>query len=126
MEKKGKTMKGNDLEKRGEELERTLELQIQQLKKDSGVWLKVGGAIMVMGLLSFAVTRAVRGQKTKQKVKLERVEPEEIRKKRQRKRPSRRSSFFSSLKKRLFLTLLSYGEVKLMDELKKRTGQNEK
>lgn len=119
-------MNENDLKKRAGELEKTLELQIQQLKKDSEVWLKVGGAIVVVGLLSFGVTKALRNKKSKQKIKLDRVEPEEIWEKRERKRPAKRSSFFSSLKKRLFLTLLSYGEVKLVNELNKRIRRNEK
>lgn len=120
-------MKENDLMKRSEELERTLKLQIEQLKKDSEIWLKVGGAIVLIGLITYGVRKAKRNKKSKQKSWSEEVEQKGTRdwQKQRPKKPARKS-FFSTLKNRLFLTLLSYGEVKLVDALNKRIKKNEK
>lgn len=120
-------MNENDLIKKAEELDRTLDLQLKQLKKDSEVWLKAGGAIVAIGLVAYGLKKAKRNKKSAQRPALDEVEQQVTRERRKKKRakPSKKSSFFSTIKNRLFLMLLSYGEVKLVEELNKRIKRNE-
>jgi hypothetical protein len=109
-----------DLKKRASELEQTLQLQLAQLKKDSQTWLKIGGAIVAVALVTSALVKSRRKKKHKATFRLQEAiqEPaDQIRKK------ARRSSLFPPIKKRLFMALLSLGQAKLMDELKKRQGK---
>lgn len=114
-------MKEIELRKKSEELERTLQLQWNQLKKDSEVWVKVGGAALALGLISYTVVKASSKKKHKKQLASGKVDQEEIREVYRRKRGSKKPSFFSSLRNRLFLTLLSYGKARFMDELKRRS-----
>src|SRR5690606_13162920 len=107
-----------DLKKRAEELEQSLQLQLAQLKKDSETWLKVGGAIVAVALVVSAVAK--KSNKKKKGFKnLHLADPieEPVR---QIQKKAQKASFFSPFKKRLFMALLSLGQAKLMEELKKR------
>ncbi|GMQ28955.1 hypothetical protein [Algoriphagus confluentis] len=52
-----------ELEKRSEELEQTLNKQLELLKKESEDWLKVGAVVAAGALLAFAVVKATRKKK---------------------------------------------------------------
>lgn len=109
-----------ELKKRSKELEQTLQLQLTQLKKDSKTWLAVGGAVVAVVLVTSALAKSRKAKKHRasQNFKDAIQEPlPRIRKK------SQTSSFFPPLKKRLFMALLSLGQTKLMEELKKRQGK---
>src|SRR5690554_7558892 len=106
-----------DLKKRAEELEQTLQLQLAQLKKDSETWLKVAGAIMALALVVSAFTKSAKKKKYKRSQQLTDAIQEPAHR---IQRKAKTSSFFPPIKKRLFMALLSLGQAKLMDELKRR------
>lgn len=105
-----------DLKKRAEELEQALQLQLAQLKKDSETWLKVGGAVLAVAVLtSMLAKRRKKKRNIGRRVADAVQEPvQQISKK------TKNSSFFPPMKKRLLMALLSLGQAKLMAELKKR------
>lgn len=114
-----------DLKKRAEELELTLNLQLQQLKKDSQVWVIGGGVALVTGLITYGIIKRKKKLKRKKRAKAEaaayqqpNLQPtmESTRKK----RASRSSSLLSTLKRKLFFSLLSYGQTRLVNELNRR------
>lgn len=106
-----------DLKKRAEELEQSLQLQLAQLKKDSETWLKVGGAIVGVALVVSAVAKKSNKKKGLKNLHLAEPIEEPVR---QIQKKAQKASFFSPFKKRLFMALLSLGQAKLMEELKKR------
>jgi hypothetical protein len=53
----------NELEKKSQELEQTLAKQLELLKKDSQDWLKVGGIVLVAGLVTYGVVKATKKKK---------------------------------------------------------------
>ena len=105
------------LQKRAAELEDTLELQVAQFKKDSKVWVQMGGTALIAGLIAYSVVKRKRGGKKKKKkrVKTERRETSQ-----------NKASFFSSFRKRLFLALLAYGQSRIFELLKKPDLYDEK
>ena len=115
-----------ELKKKAEQLEQTLQLQLTQLKKDSEIWVKIGGALLIAGLISYTVTRKRRKNKNKRNLKLD-VIGEEVNLEKTKRRAKKSSSFFPPFKKRLLLSLLSFGQAKLAEEFKRRKSvANEK
>jgi hypothetical protein len=55
----------NRLDKKTEELEQTLAMQLEMLKKESEDWLKVGAVVAVGVLLTYGVVKATRKRKIK-------------------------------------------------------------
>jgi hypothetical protein len=110
-----------DLKKRAEELEQTLQLQLAQLKKDSETWLKVGGAAVALALLVSAVAKNSKRKKDERSQRLAEVLHEPVHRIQKK---AKASSFFPPFKKRLFMALLSLGQTKLMEELKRRQGSS--
>lgn len=109
-----------DIKKRADELEQTLKLQLAQLKKDSQVWFKVGGAALAIGLIVTVVAKSGKSKRNRKNRKLKDVFPEPVQKFKGRK--AKTASFFAPVRKRIFLALFSLGQAKLMKELKKRNG----
>jgi hypothetical protein len=114
-----------DLKKRAEELELMLNLQLQQLKKDSQVWVIGGGVALVTGLITYGVIKRKKKLKRKKRAKAEAAAYQQPTihpnlESRRKKRTSRSSSFFPTLKRRLLFSLLSYGQSKLVAELNRR------
>lgn len=98
-----------ELLKQSEELEQTLEKQLQLFKQDSQDYLKVGGLAILGGVLAvYAVNRL--GGKGKKKV---------AKKKKQGKKPY---SFFGNLRSRLFWILVGIGKAKLMEVVMAKVG----
>jgi|SRR5690606_13546130 len=115
-----------DLKKKAEELELRLSLQLNQLKRDSQVWLVGGGVALAIGLLTYGIVQKKRKKRNKRR---SRLTPEQQvdtgyrshkRRTSRRPSPSRKSSLVSSLKRRLLFALLSYGRTKLVNELTRR------
>ena|SRR5690606_21719618 len=106
-----------DLKKRAEELEQTLQLQLAQLKKDSQTWLKVAGAVVALAMVVAALSKRSKKKKYTRSQHLTETIQEPVHR---IKRKAKTSSFFPPIKKRLFMALLSLGQAKLMDELKRR------
>lgn len=107
-----------DLKQRAAELEQTLQLQLTQLRKDSEIWLKTGGAALAIGLVAAAVMKRKKKKKSRASLSFDKVTEQANRKIRKAKATS--PSLLSPLKKRIFLALFSLGQAKLMEELKKR------
>jgi len=105
-----------ELQKRALELEDTLELQVAQFKKDSKAWVQMGGVAFIAGLIAYKVVKSKKGGKKKKKT-TQIANGETSR---------RKASFFSSFKKRLFLALLTYGQTKLFETLKKPSPEDER
>jgi hypothetical protein len=124
--KKRKIMNDIDLKKRAEELELRLNLQLQQLKNDSQVYVLGGGIAFVTGLIAYGIIKRKR-KKRKKRIRAAAEytpvyrAPETERK--PQKRADRSSSLFSTIKKRLLFSLLSYGQAKLVDELNRRRSK---
>jgi|SRR5690606_20033112 len=115
-----------ELKKKAEQLEKTLQLQINQLKKDSEIWVKIGGALLLTGLISYTFTRKRRKKKNQRNLNLD-VIGEDVKLGKTKRRARKSSSFFPPLKKRLLLSLLSFGQAKLAEEFKRRKSlANEK
>ncbi len=118
-------MNEDELIKRAQELEQTLQLQIAQLKKDSGVWLKVGGAVLLVGLVAYKIRGKSRRKKKEGKLRAYEME-EADRWRGKRKRSRKTSSFFPPFNNRLLMLLFSLGQSKVMAELSKsRSRTNE-
>ena len=105
------------LHKRAAELEGTLELQVAQFKKDSKVWIQMGGTALIAGLIAYNVVKRKKGRKRKKDKTAKITERRTSRKK---------ASFFPSFKKRLALALLTYGQARLFEFLKKPTLYDDK
>ena len=101
-------MMKEDLLKQSKELEQTLEKQLQVLKQDSQVYLKVGGLAILGGILAVYSVNRLRG-KTKKKG---------FKKKKHIKKKG--YSFFGNLRSRLFWMLVTVGKAKLMENLMAR------
>ena len=105
------------LQKRAIELEDTLELQVAQFKKESKVWVQMGGVALIAGLIAYKVVKSKKGGK-KMKKKTAKIANGET--------SHRKASFFPSFRKRLFLALLTYGQSRLFETLKKTNLDDER
>ncbi|AFL83696.1 hypothetical protein Belba_1057 [Belliella baltica DSM 15883] len=59
-----------DLKKKAEELEETLQAQLNLIKSDSQDWLKVGSGILAGGLLAFGLVKLIKGKKESKNKKI--------------------------------------------------------
>ena len=110
-----------DLKVRAAELEQTLHLQLAQLRKDSGVWLKVGGAVLAAGVIATVLIKKRKGKKDRLSYAADEVTYTPIQSKnKKRHKKSKSSSFFAPIRKRLLLALFSFGQAQVMAQLKKR------
>ncbi|MCH7407874.1 hypothetical protein MM239_00575 [Belliella sp. DSM 111904] len=54
-----------ELDKKAQELEQTLQAQINALKGDSGDWIRVGSGVVAGGIVAFGLVRLLKGKKNK-------------------------------------------------------------
>lgn len=112
----------DDMKKKAEELEQTLEMQFNLVKRESGDWFKVGGAVLVGGLVSYALVRMVQKKKTRKTVKIlkalekEGLLDDNIKSKLTH---SNRSGFLSRFGPLLLPIILAYGKDMLMNSLER-------
>ncbi|MDO6439818.1 hypothetical protein Q4534_20495 [Cyclobacterium sp. 1_MG-2023] len=105
-------MMKEELLKQSEELEQTLEKQLQLFKQDSQVYLKVGGLAILGGVLAVYTVNQF-GGKGKKKVS-------------KKKKPGKKPySFFGNLRSRLFWMLVGVGKAKLMEVVMAKVGNEE-
>ena len=116
-----------ELKKKAEELELRLNLQLQQFKNDSQVYILGGGIALVTGLISYGIIRRKRRKSKRKQIRAAAVyKPEHLvpnvpeRERKRNKRASRSSSLVSTIKKKLFYSLLAFGQAKLVNELNRR------
>lgn len=86
-----------DLERDSEELEQTLRKQLELVKKDSDVYLKIVGIALVSGLATYSAYRLTRGKSS----------PKKLKKKSKKKKGY---SFVSNIRQRLFWMAMDYGK----------------
>ncbi|GAB3008086.1 hypothetical protein GCM10027284_28090 [Cyclobacterium sediminis] len=101
-----------ELLKQSEELEQTLEKQLQLFKQDSQVYLKVGGLAIIGGVLAVYTVNQLGGKRKKKVAK----------KKKKGKKPY---SFLGNLRSRLFWMLVGVGKAKLMEVVMAQVGNEE-
>lgn len=110
----------NELENKAEELEQTLQKQLDLLKKDSEEWLKIGGIVLVGGLLAYTIVRAGKRKKTtKTQRAIEVLEREgllddELRKKINK---PKKSTFWPSMSQRLMILGLALAKERFFKDL---------
>lgn len=111
----------NDLEKKSEELEQTLAKQFDLLKKDSEEWLKIGGIVLVGGLLTYAIVRSKKKKKDRNTDKAlallekEGLLTEDLENK--LKSHSKSAGIWPSLRQRLLILGLAYAKEKFLPNL---------
>ena len=64
------TMKKSELQKKAEELEQTLEMQLSLVKKESEGFAKIGGAVLLGGIVAFAAVRLLGKKKNRKTEKV--------------------------------------------------------
>lgn len=109
-----------ELEKKSEELEQTLAMQLELLKKDSEEWLKVGAVVLVAGLLTYGIVKATRKKKVNKTEKaLEALEQQGLLTKdiEEKLRKPSKSSFWPSLSQRLLILGLAIAKEKFLINL---------
>lgn len=112
----------DDMKRKAEELEQTLEMQLNLVKRESGDWFKVGGAVLIGGLVSYALVRMVQKKKTRKTVKvLKALEKEGLLDDsiKNKLTHSSRSGFLSRFGPLLLPIILAYGKDMVMNSLEK-------
>jgi len=62
-----------DLKKKAQELEQTLEMQLSLAKKESEDWVKVGAAVLAGGAIAFLAVRLLTGKRNRKTEKVLKV-----------------------------------------------------
>ena len=126
--KKRKIMNDIELKKKAEELELRLNLQLEQFKNDSQVYVLGGGIALLTGLITYGIIRRKNKKIRKNRIRAaaavytpDPMAPDNnARERKRKKRASRSSSLVSTIKKRLLYSLLAFGQAKLVSELNRR------
>ncbi|WP_339875117.1 hypothetical protein [uncultured Algoriphagus sp.] len=111
---------GKDLKKKEEELEQALARQLELFKAESGDWIKIGGVVVVSGLIAFAImkSRSKKKDRTTQTamavLEREGLLTKEIEKKLSE---NSKSTFWPSIGQRLFILGLAYAKEKFLPNL---------
>ncbi|NHE57037.1 hypothetical protein [Cyclobacterium plantarum] len=103
------------LKRQSEELEQTLQKQLELLKQDSRVYIKVGGIALLGGLLAVGTTRLFSGSgKKTQAIK------------RSKGKQKKKFSILRNIRNRFFWMALDYGKSRLLEQLvAKASEENE-
>ncbi len=116
-----------DLVKKEEELEQTLDQQLSFAKQDSGNILRIGGLALAAGLLTYAiVNRKNRKEERKIERALETLEREGLLNEEIEERLTnpQKTTFWPSIGQRLLLVGLAYAKEKYLPDLLKNLGLN--
>ncbi len=117
-----------ELETKAEELEQTLQKQLDLLKKDSEDWVKVGGAVLVGGLLAFSIVKLSKKRKDKKTDKaLEVLEREGLLDKELEEKITqpKRSTFWPGLGQRLLILGIAFAKEKYLKNLLELTSEDD-
>jgi ABC-type nickel/cobalt efflux system permease component RcnA len=116
-----------DLKKKAQELEQTLVKQLEVLKTDSQLWVKLGGTILISAVAAYTVTRALRGNKSKKLAKaIKELEKEGLiargNDNQMHYQPVayRKPSFWAPIGQRILMAAFDFGKAKLISELASR------
>jgi hypothetical protein len=94
-------MKKEDLLKQSQELEQTLEKQLQLFRHDSQVYVKAGGLALLGGILAVYSVKNLGGKSKRKSAKGKK----------------KKYSFFGNIRSRLFWMLFDIGKAKLFEKL---------
>jgi hypothetical protein len=116
-----------DLKRKAEELEQTLHKQFEMMKSDTETWVKIGGAVVVSGLVTFGLVRAFQGRKSKKIEKaLQQLESEGMIAKSPDNRyyyppmPVQKQSFWAPVMQRVLMAAFDFGKARLLAEIARR------
>ncbi|MDN3689724.1 hypothetical protein [Cyclobacterium jeungdonense] len=102
------------LKRQSEELEQTLQKQLELLKQDSQVYAKVAGIAVLGGLLAVGSVKLFsRGRKSDES------------KKKSKKKKKRGFSFFRNIRNRLFWMAFDYGKARLVENFVANLGKED-
>ncbi len=112
--------------KQSEELEQTLQQQLELLKQDSKGYLKVGGMAILVGLAAVGAVKLFFPGKQKIKPALDKISKKKDKVKHKVKK--KKFSIFGNIKNRLFWMLMDYGKGQFMEMLirKNQGGRGKK
>lgn len=109
-----------DLKKKEKELEQTLARQLELFKADSGEWLKIGGIVLVGGLITLAIVNSRKSRKNRNTEEaIEVLEREGLLTKEIEKKLTEgsKSSFWPSIGQRLMILGFAYAKEKFLPKL---------
>lgn len=110
----------SELERQTEELEQTLQKQLELLKKESEDWLKVGGAVLAGALLVLAVVKLKKKKSTRKTDKiLEVLQREGLLDKNLEKKITKqeKATFWPGIGQRLLIAGLALAKEKYLKDL---------
>jgi hypothetical protein len=127
-------MNETNLKKKAEELEQTLAKQLEVLKTDYQLWVKLGGTVLLSGIAAFALVRVIKGDKNKKlKKALRELEKEGIlnrgRENQVQFQPLSYSkpSFWAPVGQRILMAAFDFGKDRIFAEIaKKLEGKDDK
>ena len=109
-----------ELKRKEQELEQTLARQMELIKAESGGWLKIGGVVLVGGLIALAVVKARKSKKDRKTeeallvLEREGLLTKDIEKKLTE---GSKSSFWPSMGQRLLILGLAFAKEKFLPNL---------
>lgn len=116
-----------DLKKKAQELEQTLVKQLEVLKTDSQLWVKLGGTVLLSAVAAYSITRAVRGNKSKKLAKaIKELEKEGLIARGSDQQmyyqpvAYQKPSFWAPIGQRILMAAFDFGKAKLITELANR------
>lgn len=102
------------LKRQSEELEQTLQKQLELLKQDSQVYVKIAGIALLGGLLVVGSVKLLsRGGKSDKGIK------------KSKKKKERGYSFFRNIRNRLFWMAFDYGKARLVENFVANLGKED-
>jgi len=116
-----------DLKKKAQELEQTLVKQLEVLKTDSQLWVKLGGTVLLSAIAAYSITRAVRGNKSKKLAKaIKELEKEGLiargtdQQMHYQPVAYKKPSFWAPIGQRILMAAFDFGKAKLISEIASR------
>ncbi|KEO72104.1 hypothetical protein [Anditalea andensis] len=116
-----------ELKKKAQELEQTLVKQLEVLKSDSQLWVKVGGTMLLSALAAYSLTRAIKGSKSKKLAKaIKELEREGLISRGSNNQMNyqpvayKKPSFWAPIGQRILMAAFDFGKARLVAELAAR------
>ncbi len=94
-----------ELERQSEELEQTLQKQLELAKNDSGVYIKIAGIALLSGLATYSAYRLTSGRSSAKKLKYKSTQKK------------KGYSFFINIRQRFFWMAMDFGKRLLIQKL---------
>ncbi|WP_143962834.1 hypothetical protein [Litoribacter populi] len=123
-----------DLKRKAEELEQTLHKQFEVIKSDSQTWVKLGGTVLISGLVTFGIVRAIQGRKSKKiEDAVKRLEQEGMLSRSPAPEdryyynpaPAPKASFWAPVGQRILMAAFEFVKAKVMADLAEKVHRND-